>query len=408
MSNPSPPPNQRPLPSFHDYIEGREEEVAQLNDSNTRVCQNCVIDSHLWDSVVDNADEADCDFCETATQVVSFEDLAVVVENVMGDLYFSAEESGAYHDDGEWSESVEDVQVILEDLLNGAVEGEVSAPLVTFIADRNAVSYGFVLQRDVWASLYDVDEGAWRYFMIQARDGNITTAAQNFLKELPADVLDLFRRIEQVAQLKGLFKHAAPPLWRCRQGTRRDEYRSGVDLGSPPAERAGDGRLNAKKQSVFYGSTTRRGAVIEMVNHHGEDVELWAGQFTPSRQLYHLGVMEPPLLTSPFAPDAADTSNAISFLIRFAETISQPKTGEPRHYLPTQIFVAFLLAGHEDLRPDAIRYGSSVEPELENWVVFADYDHCGDLGTINDLSADKLFMLLDRSTAHFVVARECV
>lgn len=407
MSNLSPLPHQRSLTTLHDYIEDWEEKVAQLCDPTTHVCHNCVLDSHLWDSAADNADEAGCDFCGATTQVVRFIDLAVVVENVLGDFYVSAEESGAYHDDGEWNESVEDVQVILEDLLNGAVGNDVLAPLVTFMADRNAVSYGFVLQRDVWASLYDFDEGAWRYFVTQARDGKITTAAQIFLKELPADVLALFRRIEQIAQLAGLFKHTAPLLWRCRPGTRRDEYRSGVDLGSPPAECAGDSRLNAKGQSVFYGSTTLCGSVIEMVNHHGEDAELWAGQFTPSRQLYYLDVMEPPPLPSPFAPGAADTYDAISFLIRFAATIRQPNTGEPRHYLPTQVFVAFLLAAREDLRPDAIRYGSSVAPESENWVVFADHDHCDDLGTIGDIPADEIFLLLDQSTARFVAAREC-
>ncbi len=406
MSNPTPPSSRLPLTTPHDVMEDCVDRVTQLNDPNTRVCQQCVTDTHLWASVAEDAENADCDFCGTTTQVVTFENLAVVVEGVLGDLYLSAEESGAYHDDGEWSETVEDVQVILDDLLNGAVENDVSAPLVAFIAERNAVDHGFVLQRDVWASLYDFHEGAWRHFMTQARDGNITTAAQNFLTVLPADVIDLFRRIVQVAELEGLFKHAAPLLWRCRPGTSEVEYKAGVDIGSPPAEWAGDGRLNAMKQSVFYGSTTLRGAVIEMVNHHGEDVELWAGQFTPSRRLYHLDVMEPPPLPSPFAPGAADTHDAILFLGRFAATIRQPKSGEPRHYLPTQIFVAFLLAAHEDLRPDAIRYGSSVDPKSENWVVFADHDHCGDLGTTYDLPADEVFMLLDQSTAQFVVARQ--
>lgn len=405
MSNLTPHSDKRPSKSPHDFIEDWDARVAQLNDPDTRVCQQCVTDIHLRAAVAEDAEDADCHFCGTTTQVFTFQELAIVVESVIAELYLTADESGAYHDGDGWSQTVEDVQVILEDLLDGAVDNDVSAPLVAFIAERNAIDYGFVLRRDVWGSLYDLDEGAWRNFMTQARDGDITTAAQNFLGELPPDVLMLFRRIERVALLEGLFKHMHPLLWRCRPGTANNGYTTGADIGSPPTKWAGDGRLNARHQSVFYGSKSLRGAVIEMVHHHGEDVELWGGLFTPSQQLYYLDVLELPQLPSPFAPGSADRHDAISFLIRFAETIRQPNRGEPGHYVPTQIFVAFLLAAPEELRPHAIRYGSSLDPASENWVVFADRDHCGDLGTTIDLPDDGVFMLLDQSTAQFVVAR---
>lgn len=168
---------------------------------------------------------------------------------------------------------------------------------------------------------------------------------------------------------------------------------------------AADGRLNAQHQSVFYGSTSLRGAVIEVANHKGPQVDLWAGEFTPTKALYHLDVMEPPACPSPFAPGAADTFDAIKLLIRFAETLREPKPKElGRHYLPTQIFIAYLLAKHQTLRLDAIKYASSLDPQSENWVVYADNEHCADADS-EGLSPDEIYLLLDPNAVTIVSAR---
>jgi len=111
---------------------------------------------------------------------------------------------------------------------------------------------------------------------------------------------------------------------------------------------------------------------------------------------------------SPFAPGQADTFDAIKFLIRFAETLREPKPKElGRHYLPTQIFTAYLLATHETLRPDAIKYASSLDPQSENWVVNADNEHCADADS-KGLSPDDIYLLLDPNTVTFVSARDYV
>jgi hypothetical protein len=254
--------------------------------------------------------------------------------------------------------------------------------------------------------------------MDRARNGQVKLAAHDLLKDLPEDVLDLFGRIEKYAQLEGLYRSETPVLWRGRPGKLDDSFRTGREIGSAPAIFAASGRLNARGQSVFYGATNLHGAVIEMANHHGPDVELWCGRFTPSRSLFHLDVMRVPESPSPFAPGAANTFDAISFLIRFAETLREPKPARQeheedddywvrldRHYLPTQVFTAFLLGTYEDLRPDAIKYGSSLDPSSENWVVFADHDHCTDVGDTT-LSEDNVCLFLDPQTVRFVAARD--
>lgn len=391
-------------PDPHEALDEWQDTVTRLSDGRTRVCRECVPDDDLWASVVWDAAPDRCDVCGDASATVTFEVLAETVEAVMGEVWVSVEESGAYHDDGRWSERVEDVAVLVEELLAGAVGDQALAPLVDFVAGRNAVDYGFVRRRDVWGTLYDLDEGAWRTFMDRAGTGDIETATREVLAALPDDVLSLFERIEQVALVAGLFRQSSPALWRCRKGTREDGHRTVSRLGSAPAQYAADGRLNMRRQSVFYGSTTLRGAVIEMRHHHGEDVELWAGRFSTSRPLYYLDVLETPAFPSPFAPGAADTDDAIRFLDRFATTIRQRRTDNPRHYLPTQIFVSFLLTAHEEVQPDAIRYASSLDATVENWVVFADHEHCVDLRADVRADMDRVVLRLDTKTVRHLSA----
>lgn len=389
----------------HEAIEARQDELERLTQPETQLCEHCVEYRDLWGAVAGQARSAKCDFCGRRAAAVTFEILAPEIENVLYSFYVSLEESGAYRDDGEWSETVHDVQVILEDVLLEAVDTAAWQPLVDFVAGRNAIDYGFVRQRDVWGSLYDFDAGDWRLFMQAARDGHFETAKISLLAALPPDTLELFRRIQDIAHRAGMFKHAKPLLWRCRRGVKAEAPQSGSDLGSPPAAFAGDGRLNARGQSVFYGSTTLPGAVVEVASHIAPDVELWSGQFTPSRALYYLDVKDTPPRPSRFAPGARDEWDAVDFLQRFSSSISEPRTGHPSHYLPTQIFVAFLLAAPDPLRVDAIRFGSSLDSAVENWVVFVDHEHCGDLPPAH-IAPNELFMSLDGTTTRFVVAND--
>ncbi len=58
------------------------------------------------------------------------------------------------------------------------------------------------------------------------------------------------------------------------------------------------------------------------------------------------------------------------------------------------------------MRPDAIRFGSSVDPTSENWVVFVDHEHCVDDGTLEPQVTEDLYMLLEPDTVVFVIARD--
>lgn len=329
----------------HDAIEEWETSIETLAVATTLVCSHHATDPNLWALVVPTSHQDRCSICGARRACVTFADLEVAIVEVVDQSYVTLEESGAFHDEGEWSERVEDIQDILDELLQGAVDEQLLVPLTRFVSRNNAVPYGYVRSRDLWANLYEFHEGDWHEFMDKVRAAGALKAAQDLSAALEPKVRRLFAKIAEIATVQNRFTYAQPSLWRCRQGALAKGYRQAQDLGTAPDGVASAGRLNAAGHSCFYGSTSKRGAVIESAKHGGGDAELWVGQFVASRQVFHLDVMEVPDPPSPFAPDAADTVDALEFLSRFAKTISQPNDpDDTQHYLPTQIFAAFLLA----------------------------------------------------------------
>lgn len=387
---------------MHDYLDEWEANVDSLAVATTRVCATCVVDRELWKRVEADTTLGRCDFCNATSDITTFDDLTAGITDALYEFYVTVDESGAYHEEGEWSEHVEDVQETLEDWLHDAVANPVIAPLTRFASTANAVEYGFVRQADLWASLYDRDEAAWRTFLVESRTGDVGRAEADLLAALDPRSVALLERVTRVAGAEGLFKVAQPCLWRCRAGGQDKDYRSAGDLGTAPAGRASAGRMNAAGHSCFYGSTTERGAILESAKHGGTAPEFWIGRFEPSRPIYYLDVFEVPDAPSPFAVGAADSHDALTFLRRFAESVSQPNDpNDEGHYLPTQVFTAYLLAGIEP--PEAIRFASSIDPTSENWVVFVDHEHC-----IDRLSPEnsELRLVLVHDTARHVSAYE--
>jgi len=310
-------------------------------------------------------------------------------------------ESGAYHDEGESTEETHDVQDVVSDWLLEAVENDVIVPLATYVAGRDDTDYGWVRQRDVWGRIYDSEAFDWRTFVIDSRQPQSRVAA-TLLEHLSSRTRDLLKTVEQVARVAGLFKRAGPDLWRCRERRGTEEFRSARELGSPPPEFAGENRMTAQGDSAFYGSTSLSCAAMEVIQARGDSYELCAGKFSPSRPLYYLDVFDLPTEPSPFASDSRTERDALSFLRHFASSVSEPNDGELRHYVPTQVFVAFLRASVDELQPDAIRFASSLDTSSENWVVFVDHEHCLDANTVTD----ALYMLLDHGSVTCSVAAE--
>lgn len=106
-----------PASNFHDELEEWESRIAELSTPSTRTCRECVTDSDLWAAVSSKGKQGVCDFCSSSGSCVTFEDLAAILEDVLEQHYLTVKESGAFHDEGEWSERVSDVPEILDGIL---------------------------------------------------------------------------------------------------------------------------------------------------------------------------------------------------------------------------------------------------------------------------------------------------
>lgn len=364
--------------TYHDALEEWESWNVERTKPDSNVCRSCVLDVHLWTRASEHLEGANCDFCGHRGDSVTLEALAEVVDYVVDTFYVTWSESGAFHDEGQSSELTFDILEVAEDLLAEAVDNNVRTALAAFVSTRDRTEYGWVRQQDVWGRLYEMEGARWTSFIDEARHSAL--AFDEFMRGLGSEAIDLLRRVEQAAQMCGLFRNAAPALWRCRAAHGETEYRAAKELGSPPADFASENRMTPEKDPVFYGSTSLRCAVAEVVQGQVDaDIELWAGQFAPSRSLYYLDVCDAPHPPSPFATGARDMRDSLEFLDQFAHSVSEPKDeANTSHYMPTQVFTAYLRSGPEDSRPDAVRFASSLDPASANWVVFVDQEHCVD------------------------------
>jgi hypothetical protein len=348
---------------------------------------SCILDAHLWTRVEADAVRTTCAFCEDENTCTTFDALAEVVESVVNDRYTTVSESGAYHDDGELSETVHGINDVLDELLDGAVERDVLPALSAYIAGRDETDYGWVKDADIWATVYDFTAGDWKNLSHQLKQSGGPKGSPKTV-DLPDKALKLLGEIREVAFRHNLFKSSTPKLWRCRDQIDGPFSLVARELGSPPTGHSN--RMTTKDQAAFYGSATLRCAVREAAQ--SGDIPFAAGKFTPSHELYHFDAFAIPIPPSPFAIDALDDTQALEFLRRFAETLSEPNyDNDPNHYIPTQVFVRFLLESPDDCRPEAIRFRSSLDSTGENWVVFVDRDHCVD----RPQPGSDLYLVLD-------------
>ena len=200
--------------------------------------------------------------------------------------------------------------------------------------------------------------------MSQARGLDASPGPANVLASLSDGDLALFEQIVRIAIEQGRFQSAAPSLWRFRPDPSGVGYVSGREIGTAPDGLAGPSRMTAQGHSAFYGSTTKRGAAIEVAKHCGQNVRLRGGRFSPSRSFYYLDVMEPPEPPSMFAPDAADTFDAITFLKRFAKSVSQPNDPSDISIFPKPRYSSSLSTPRTSSRPRSYPVSEQPRPAV--------------------------------------------
>jgi hypothetical protein len=370
--------------TYEKAFDDEYDRVQALTRADALVCSACVLDRDLWAQIDDQLPAPGvCDFCgDSADQTATLDGVAHVVLGAVARFYTPLGEANTYvnPDDGEWTVPVLDTVEVLFEFTQDAVVFDVESPLTDYVVSIDT-DHSWVHRSETLDRKFDYDRYEWQSFAGSTRASDATLAG--YMATLDPQVQKLLRTVLAIMETGGSIKTGMlPPLWRGRPAGDRGDYTAARELGSPPDGAGGQNRMTAAGDSVFYGSTERRGVVIELVqDKRGQDLPFWVGRFTGSQEVRYLDTFDHGAVLSPYSVGAADIASAHAFLKAFAKSVSQPKPppGTPsNHYLPTQVFVEVLRRLPEGQTVDAVRYRSSLDPTSENWVVFVDQDHCVD------------------------------
>ncbi len=164
-------------------------------------------------------------------------------------------------------------------------------------------------------------------------------------------------------------------FFRCHWSRDGRRYKSALDLGTPPPEKAEANRMSADGIAMFCGAFERETAMLE--TRRGEVVTASVGEFTAERPMWLLD-----LTSIPEVPSLWDVNNRLErsglrFLHSFSASVSRPidRNARPFEYAPTQFLTEFFRWVYRmanGTRLDGIVYWSAAQKGGRNVILFVD------------------------------------
>ena len=208
----------------------------------------------------------------------------------------------------------------------------------------------------------------WRAFCDE-----IKCHARFFSSSAESMLDDIFEKLDSHMTMEGesVVRHVGPGIeeryiWRARKAESTGELRTILkapahEIGPPPTEYAGEGRMNAKGISVFYGAFEKATCVAEVRPPVGSYVVTGKFEFVRDLRLLDLDLLADVRdWVSHFDPDYFELKGRVAFLRFLVEEISRPVIpgDEGSDYLPTQA-VAEYLANRVESPLDGIIFRST-------------------------------------------------
>jgi hypothetical protein len=356
------------------------------------VCDQCIEDPDLKQTIQDNAESAKCSFCGTRSRTTS----VCAFDAVISHIRQSIEES--YDDAADWLpfESAEggyigeywDTYDLVLDEIGLELPKDRSGRLFNSIVDA--------LPDRVWCNKYPMDftpseevSYSWKYFSSLVKHKRrfffITEPKARMAERQEfTPPQELLAKIVRYSGEHGLFR-ALPSgtvLYRARKQRRGRRLKTASDLGPPPEEKATrPNRMSPSGIVMFYASLGPDTALSEIAEE-GRGIYV-IGRFRTLHDLKILDLTEVENEPGFFfqLPDSAerDPRPALRFLGSLCRQISQPinRDGtESIEYVPTQIVSEYLrtVALPDGGRVDGILYPSTTHEQGRSIVLFATQD----------------------------------
>ena len=351
---------------------------------NLPVCYSCIEDTELADEVKYEGAVALCRYCGETREAIALNTLAVRVHEPLQEHFTLTPEDPVEPLDyflmrqGMWEPEGDQVGFVIAEIAGVSEE----------IADdvKGVLSGSWAYYRSVKSGgeqLYDPDS---LYEEREPEDWMYRDIWESFRTEIGSHARFFSPYAEEMlnsifGDLDGLHGYDGSPVirvigaedddadrfvWRARKAESVEELKTILrsperEIGPPPTEMAGGGRMNAQGIPVFYGAMDVTTCVSEIRPPVGSYVVV--GKFEllrPVRLLDFNALTRAYVQASYFAPDYSSRKGQIAFLKRLVDEISRPvmPKEEEREYLPTQV-VAEYLANKVAPRLDGIIFPSS-------------------------------------------------
>lgn len=347
-----------------------------MGPCSKRVCADCLNDAFLAEVVEPGTSCRECDYCGTPSDTAALASIVPVVAKAIGRHY---EPCG--RPEGETAVAGPGSSL---DVLRG-LRWAGNPRLLTDVANE--------LGSDYWASLPSLEteprsgellDWSWLHFervvKHESRFNFHTTTKPQVEGVLDAGAV--LRRIGEVVVAHGLVQRTQPKaLYRARSRRPQDVWDAHcpAELGAPPKEKAGAGRMNPAGIPYLYTAFEPATAIGEIAFPlPGLPIDVVLATFEANRELLvlDLSLVEPP--RSVFDCGSPPVDDRLEFLARFARDLALPvvKDGsEHIDYIPSQVvseyFAQVFLPNGPDSAPlDGLVHRSSVCPGGRNLVLF--------------------------------------
>lgn len=347
------------------------------------VCDRCVDDEHLGQLIAAHALEKRCSYCGRRSK----KEIAAPVEVLMPPIAYALQSNfadpasaGVPRDDGEWvtGESITYTRDALErlplsghhDLIDdvaGAFNNTAWYPCANgyWLDDHQHVELGYA-----WEAFVDAVKTRTRYFFQRP-----TPVEDEFDHRKPLSPEALLRWIGEVARDLVLLRSiaAGTPLFRVRLCAPDDKFDTFEEMGPPPSNLAGAGRMNPAGISYLYTALDSQTALAEVVPRPPCRAAIATLRLRAEARLLDLTVL--PDVPSIYDEARADTREVLLFLRWFVHAITQPVLKDGREhidYVPSQIVSEYFSQVHRfDGRClSGIVYPSAVRDGGKNVVLF--------------------------------------
>ncbi|MEE4149856.1 RES family NAD+ phosphorylase [Pseudomonas viridiflava] len=344
------------------------------------ICHQCLSEAFLVGLIGRTGVATKCSFCSKKRKAIPFENLVSMVDDVLERYCHPGRIYDQYDDNGKRSETEQTGDPLVFHVAELLGLDEDDPVTLRVITDLNESSHYDIMQGGdakysdlgnyVWKVIRPREaEARWLKFQAEMKHGN------RFFSRHAKDFLDwLFRGVSSFKSADGsksvIRELVDEEVFRARRCDSASEYDSIINepaaqLGPPPKEVAGAGRMNPKGLAAFYGAFDRKTCVAELRPPVGGRVVSGKFKLTrPVRVLDFIALDEAyeakPLST--FEATYEEQMGRRIFLKTLHAKITVPVLPNQEHeYLATQVMAEYLATQFDPPLDGVLCFGSNPE-----------------------------------------------